>query len=213
MKQLLFHLILFSLFFLLVLFIVIGTMGTVAQKAFDKNILTKTGEGGYTHTRMKEMKTIGHVDILVIGSSHAYRGFDPRIFASKGIKIFNLGSSAQTPIQTEILVKEHIDRLKPKLVIFEVFPGVFTNDGVESSLDLITNSDINIGTVMMTLRINNLITYNAFYSMFTGNGFLKIILKNRHVEMASVTSWADLLRKRTLYALKGNRRATFSIGC
>jgi hypothetical protein len=178
MKQLIFHLVLFALFLLLVLFLVIGTIGTIAPKTFDKNIKNKRGDVGHMYTRMKELKSTGKVDVLVIGSSHAYRGFDPRIFAHAGIKIFDLGSSAQTPIQTEILVKKYSERLGPKLVIFEVFPGVFSNDGVESSVDLISNGPIDFSTIMMALRINNLITYNTLFF----HSFKKLFLKDNFKE-------------------------------
>jgi hypothetical protein len=183
MKRLIFHLVLFALFLILVLFIVIGTMGTIAPKTFDKNIKNKRGDVGHMYTRMKELKSMDQVDILVIGSSHAYRGFDPRIFAGEGIKIFDLGSSAQTPIQTEILLKKHIGRLKPRLVIFEVFPGVLSNDGVESSVDLISNVPIDFSTLVMALRINNLITYNtlffrSFRNLFFKDKFKEPVCKN-----------------------------------
>lgn len=167
MKRLILHLLFFALFLLPVLILVIGVAGWLAPKTFERNIQDKQGDVGHMNTRLKELETTGPVDILVTGSSHAYRGFDPRIFAKEGIRIFDLGSSAQTPIQTELLVKKYFARLKPKLVIIEVFPGVFINDGVESSLDLISNRPFGIDDVIMALRINNLITYNAlFYSVF-----------------------------------------------
>ena len=106
---------------------------------FSPNLNYRVAKGGHLYTRLKDIEHYSHVELLVIGSSHAYRGFDPRIFKKKGVEIFNLGSSAQTPIQTEILIKRYLDKLNPKVVLFEVYPGSLTSDGVESSLDLVSN--------------------------------------------------------------------------
>ena len=62
------------------------------------------------------------------------------------LKTFNLGSSSQTPIQTKMLLDEHLDRLNPKLVVFEVYPVVFQLEGVESALDFIANTEFNSRT-------------------------------------------------------------------
>jgi hypothetical protein len=161
MKKFIIHLILFLLMTLLVLTLGIGGMGSFFPKTFSKSIKSKRGDVGHMHTRLKELKSSGPVDLLIIGSSHAYRGFDPRIFQQDGFKTFVLGSSAQTPLQTEVLVKKYFKKLKPKYVIFEVFPGVFCIDGVESSVDLISNGENGFRSWPMVLRINNLITYNT----------------------------------------------------
>ena len=90
---------------------------------------------GHMYSRISEIKNQEDVDILFLGSSHAYRGFDTRIFLENGYKSFNLGSSAQTPTQTKVLVERYLGSLNPELVIYEVYPKTFTMDGVESSLD------------------------------------------------------------------------------
>ena len=81
-------------------------------------------------TRLKEVKTVKNVDILFLGSSHTYRGFDTSIFHDCGYSAFNLGSSSQTPIQTLTLANRYLKQLNPKLVVLEVYPGNFTGDGV-----------------------------------------------------------------------------------
>jgi len=77
------------------------------------------------------------VDILFLGSSHSYRGFNPQYFS--GYKTFNLGSSAQTPIQTNLLLKRYLHQLNPKTIVYEVYPISLSIDGVESSSDIIAN--------------------------------------------------------------------------
>ena len=132
----------FSLFTILSLILYIFVWGVTVPQEFKPNLDYRLGSPGFTYSRIREIKSYGKVDILVVGSSHAYRGFDPRIFASHNLKMFNLGSSSQSPIETDMLVKKYIDYLNPKIVIYEVYPDVFRNDGVESSIDLVTNDKI-----------------------------------------------------------------------
>ena len=88
-------------------------------------------------TRLNEVKNIKNIDILFLGSSHTYRGFDTRVFKKNGYNSFNLGSSSQSPIQTLTLTKRYLNQLNPKLIVYEVYPTTFTIDGIESSLDII----------------------------------------------------------------------------
>ena len=113
------------------------------------------------NSRIKDLKSRGTVDILFVGSSHAYRGFDTRIFTAHAITSFNLGSSAQTPLQTEVLVERYLDSLSPKLVVYEVYPATFSIDGVESALDLIANDNNDMQSVRMALRLNHIEVYNT----------------------------------------------------
>ncbi|MEO9475916.1 MAG: hypothetical protein ABJG41_10290 [Cyclobacteriaceae bacterium] len=116
---------------------------------------------GHLYTRLEETKTYGSCDVVVLGSSHAYRGFDPRIFKQYGLKMFNLGSSAQTPVQSKILVERHLGKLAPRLVIIETYPAVFQADGVQPAIDLISNDYINGEVIWMVLQMNNIRVFNT----------------------------------------------------
>jgi hypothetical protein len=126
--------------------------------SFQKNLASFSG---HTFARLQEVKSTKHVDVLFLGSSHAYRGFDTRIFKKAGINSFNLGSRAQTPLQTSYLLDKYLDSLKPKLVVYEVYPITFTIDGVESSLDIISNEDFNINIVEMATKHTSIKVYNT----------------------------------------------------
>ncbi len=128
---------------------------------FKMNLLYKQGSLGYMNSRTKDIRSYNNVDILFMGSSHAYRGFDNRIFDSAGFTSFNLGSSMQTPIQAQALLEKYVNKLHPKLVVYEVSTIAFINDGVESSLDLIANDPIAWPTVKMAVQVNNIKTYNT----------------------------------------------------
>lgn len=118
---------------------------------------------GYGHllTRMREANEHAPVDVVFIGSSHAYRGFDPRIWAARGFTSFNLGSSSQTPIQSDLMVREHLPALRPRLVVYEVHPGPFKSDGLESALDFIANRGVDLATIRMAASVPDAAVLNA----------------------------------------------------
>ena len=153
-----------------------------------KNLNYKIGSYGHLNSRVKDLITYGDVDILFLGSSHAYRGFDPRVFKKYGIKSFNLGSSNQTPIQTEILLKRYLNSLNPKIVVFEAFPGVFSSDGVESAMDLIANDKIDYQTIKMALDLNHVKVYNTLIC-----GMIRDLLNldSDFVEPERIQKWKD----------------------
>ncbi len=116
---------------------------------------------GHMLSRVQDARTAPPVDVLFLGSSHAYRGFDPRIFEKHGISSFNLGSSAQSPVQTEILVDRFIDRLDPRLVVYEVHAERLRADVVESTLDLAANAGMDPALWLVVLKSRNVRTLNA----------------------------------------------------
>jgi hypothetical protein len=127
---------------------------------------------GHMYSRIKEVKNTKNIDVLFLGSSHAYRGFDTRIFKSNSLSSFNLGSRAQTPIQTRVLLRRYINDLNPKLLIYEVYPlTLVTIDGVESSLDIISNDKNDFYSFEMALNMKNMKTFNTFLYAFNRDFF------------------------------------------
>jgi len=161
MKKFIYNTILFLLFTSIFYLILLFGWGRYAPSRFKPNINYRVGSYGHMYSRLSEVKNYGNVDILFLGSSHAYRGFDTRIFLDNGYKSFNLGSSSQTPVQTKVLLNRYLESLNPKLVIYEVYPATFTMDGVESSLDIIANDINDSHSLKMALKINNIKTYNT----------------------------------------------------
>lgn len=134
------------------------------------NITYRRGSYGHLLTRLNDIKNFKNVDLVFIGSSRCYRGFDNRIFSKNGIKSFNLGSSAQSPKQSFVLLKRHIKKLNPKTIILEVNPMTLSSSGVESSIDLIANDKNDILTITDLIDFNNIKTFNTaivgFYKDF-----------------------------------------------
>lgn len=172
MRKFIIQLFLFFLFSFPVYFLLVAVWGDYLPTYLTKNLSYRMGSNGHMFTRLKEVKEVKNIDILFLGSSHAYRGFDTRIFEQAGFVSFNLGSSAQTPMQTEILVNKYIESLNPKVVIYEVYPGTFELDGVESTLDLISNGKIDWQLIKLSITINNIKLTNTiiyrFYSDLLG---------------------------------------------
>ncbi len=166
--------ILFLAITILVYPLMVIVWGVIAPSRLKKNLNYKVNSVGFMHTRLSEIKSAKYPDILFIGSSTAYRGYDPRIFREKGITILNFGSSAQTPIQTRYLLERYLHTIKPELLVLDVTPLMFTIDGVESSLDLITNDDFNDELIRMAIRVNHLKVYNTL--IYTG--FINLIGRN-----------------------------------
>ncbi len=141
--------------------VLVTLVGLVVPDKYLPNLKNKLGARGFTHSRMSEAKEVKDLDVLFLGSSHAYRGFDTRIYTELGYKVFNLGSSNQTPLQTKILLQRYLDRMNPKKVVFEVYPIIFCGDGVESALDIISNDKNDGLSLDMALELNHMMIYNS----------------------------------------------------
>jgi len=96
-------------------------------------------KGGNSFQKFQELDPHAKWDVIVVGSSHAYRGYDPRIFGTEGFNMFNLGSSSQTPYNSYHLIQELVDSNNCGLLVMDVFHVAFQMDGLESSSDLIAN--------------------------------------------------------------------------
>ena len=156
-----FKFVLFASVFYILMIILWGEFSPV-----KKNLRYRIKPDGHTFSRLKELRSTQDIDLLFLGSSHTYRGFDNRIFKKVGYSSFNMGSNSQTPLQTEYLLENYLDSLRPKFVIYEVCPFVFSLDGVESSLEIIANDEIQDNSFELTFKQNHLKVYNAMIFTF-----------------------------------------------
>jgi len=135
--------------------------GQFLPPVLTPNMRYKVASYGFMDQRLQEARQTGKVKLLFLGSSRTYRGFDPRLFAQAGLSSFNLGSRAQTPLQTKLLVKRYLETLQPDTVIFEVSPLIFMIDGVESSLEVLANDRNDRHSVAMVTQLKNLKSLNT----------------------------------------------------
>jgi len=169
-------------FYFLLFFGVFYTFGVFVLGSFlptelRPNLKHSNGMYGTTYNMLRDAEATKNVDILVIGASDAYRGYDPRIFKEYGIDVFNMGSSSQTPKQTELLLDKYLTDINPKLILYEVSPVCMTLDGVESTLDLMVNEFDQELTAKLVFNNPDILLFNSFlYSVIKNNltpGFKK----------------------------------------
>lgn len=128
-------------------------------KIGNLNLFNK--EKGHMFNRLQQADSLNSLDILFLGSSHAYRGFDVEFFEKKGYTAFNLGSSNQSLLQSYILLDNYISKVNPKYVIIEVNPLSFCYDGDESNLDLLINTQKTSIEASILFHSPNLININT----------------------------------------------------
>lgn len=116
--------------------------------------------------RFQEYSNSDRYDVVVIGSSHAYRGYDPRIFAQAGYRMFNLGSPAQTFINTWPIVRSELTGKNTSLLILDVYMSVFESDGKESAVDLIPNLKSDLVAADVAWRVLDPRVVNLFSMRF-----------------------------------------------
>lgn len=168
--------------------ILILVWGFFAPHKFRNN-LNLPNNYGYLGDRLINARNVKDVDILFLGPSTTYRGFDPRIFENSGYKIFVFGSSAQTPKQTNLILKHYLDSLNPKLVVYDVYPAVFNSDGIEPTLDFIMhNEEINETFPLLwknfNIKVVNAFIFKGFASLLTLNvpGDLERVMEDTYIE-------------------------------
>ncbi|EPR66316.1 hypothetical protein [Cyclobacterium qasimii] len=165
MRKLIKDLFYFSLLSIVIYITLVVISGQFLPGPLSKNLIYKKSIG-FADLRFNEADKINNIDVLVLGSSLAYRGYDPRIFQENGFKIFNLGSSSQSFVQTKFLIDNFLETINPKFVILDVYPRQFENSGIESSADIISNISLNSNILKMVLQQNDLRTYNTFIFSF-----------------------------------------------
>ena len=97
---------------------------------------------------------------IVLGSSHAYRGYDPRIFEQVGINLFNAGTSSQNAKGSLVLYNEYL-RDRADIFILDVYDPVFELEGTESNMRLIQNVPSNAAAFALVKQEVKMYTLNA----------------------------------------------------
>lgn len=144
------------LFLPLALLFVVAMLWALGGTGRLRNVTYSLGHDDRLLTKVREASSRRGADVLFLGSSHAYRTFDPRLFAERGIEVVNLGSSIQTPLQSEALLRQYLDSVQPRLVVIEVHPDIMSNDGVEAGLYQLSAVPPSWHMVPMALRTHNL---------------------------------------------------------
>ena len=107
-------------------------------------------------------------DAIVLGSSHAYRGYDPRIFEQSGMNLFNAGTSSQNAKGSLVLYNEYL-RNRTDFFILDIYDPVFELEGTESNMRLIQNVPTEKAAVALVRQECKIYTVNAFLVRFAPN--------------------------------------------
>jgi hypothetical protein len=117
-------------------------------------------KGGVAYAKFQEWDADRSYDVVVIGSSHAFRGYDPRVFARHGMALFNFGSSAQTPLNSYHILKAYARKGLARLIIIDVYEGSLVNDGLESTSELVMNIGSDRAALGMAAALKDLRALN-----------------------------------------------------
>jgi hypothetical protein len=117
--------------------------------------ISQTTGQGFSQARLEEARKQSSVDLLFTGPSQAYRTFDTNEFQKRGTSAFNLGTTAQTPLNSYFLVQSLVDQLKPKRVVLVVSQHGLAMDGLESASDLVANLPMNPHLFRMALAVGH----------------------------------------------------------
>lgn len=117
--------------------------------------------GGQESKMMRDLTSNStKYDAIVLGSSHAYRGYDPRIFEQFGISLFNAGTSSQNAKGSLVLYNEYL-RGRADVFILDVYDPVFELEGTESNMRLIQNVPTHAAAFALVKQEVKMYTLNA----------------------------------------------------
>ena len=122
--------------------------------------------GGITWRRFQEFDPKMKHDVIIMGSSHAHRGYDPHVFEARGYSAFNLGSIAQTPLNSYYLIQAYLDSSNTGLLVLDVHDGVFIVDGLEGAADLSQNLPNAVVAARMAWGLRDLRALNMLMLRF-----------------------------------------------
>jgi hypothetical protein len=127
-------------------------------------------KGGDTYHKYHNFKIDSVYDFIFVGSSRAYRGYNPFIFEKRGFSAWNLGSNAQTMNNSLEVIKQYINKQNCRNLIVDIYPSALMHEGFESSIDLIQNSSSNRLAWNIAKNSKDMRLMNAFiHRIFTLN--------------------------------------------
>lgn len=170
----------FFLFLLPVIYVIMLILwGDFGPDYLKSNLSYQNRGSGHLFSRIKDVDTTKNVDILFLGSSRSYRHYDTRIYNNLGYSAFNLASSAQTFIQMEYFIEKYFEQLNPEIVVVDIYPLMFSGDGVESSLDVISNDNFDadvfsLATQELNIKLLNTLIYSLYREKFHNSNELEV---------------------------------------
>jgi len=161
-------------------------------------------KGGNTYQKFADFNAEQEYDIIVLGSSHAYRGYDPAIFGKNGIDLFNLGTSAQTMVNSYFIAKNYIHIHSCKMVILDVFDGALIADEFESTSDLIANVSSEQTAIELSLHLKDPRSINMLAVRWLNSG-RNAYYTDTNYRKNGYTTNSDSVKGKLNYEFYGNK--------
>jgi hypothetical protein len=162
----------FVSFLLLCTVVYVLLIGVMTKTNIHPPIHHNLPAANITGLMFRDLHQAKKTDLLFVGSSHSYRGFDTRVYDSLGWNSFNMGTSSQTPRHTLALLDTWLDSMQPQLLVCEVYPATFSleMDLLEANLNIMANdkwqpyfkdlllmdADLRLFNLTVATRIRNL---------------------------------------------------------
>lgn len=119
-------------------------------------------KGGQELHAFRDYRRDSTYQVLVLGSSHAYRGYDPSIFTSEDLSCFNFGTSSQNSLVANHLLDHYIDIHPQQLVIIDVYAGMFEGQGMESILRMVVHEPSSEAAADLVVKSADLRSVNTW---------------------------------------------------
>jgi len=176
--------------------------------------LWQAGSNGHLLTQFREADQSSQVEVLFIGPSTAMVTFDPSIFSDYGLSSFNLGSDAQTPLNSGMVLDKYLGRLRPRLVIIAVSQLGLSQDGLEAFADFASNTEVDWNLIKLAARLRTPASLNvtigaisrnsiyplsdakqqaSSYAKYAGRGHVRLV-KDKKKSEANDPPWEDHMR-------------------
>jgi hypothetical protein len=147
--------------FIIILSILLHHIGNYYEDISNENQITSAYKKAWTEFYTLEPNTL---DLIFIGSSHAYCTFDPEIIdAEIGTSSFNFGSPLQHADSTYYVLKEVLKYHKPKVMVFELYWDMLSNEfelkQADTVISAINNKEFEREFLRNAFPLNELVKY------------------------------------------------------
>lgn len=122
---------------------------------------------------VEDAKSLDSLDVLILGSSHAFKTFDPRIFKDKGYQMLSLATPSQTPQNSYFILKDFFDgvlspkdrRPLPKVIVHELYCKTISDrSALESYMRSVEHHPATYNFFKLGALTKNVTSINMFFS-------------------------------------------------
>ncbi len=122
---------------------------------------------------VQDAKSLDVLDVLILGSSHVFKTFDPRVFKDEGYQLLNLASPSQTPENSYFILKDFFDgalspkgqRPTPKVIVHELYCKTISDRSpLESYIKSVEHHPSTYNFFKLGVLTYNATSINMFFS-------------------------------------------------